>query len=165
MKKGNIKKANNTDSLKFDINVVKQFIRDNKTAKLYIGCDSIRLKTKVKFATVICIHYEGLHGAKVFGDITYKDVKDDNLSKPINRMLTEVSLVIDMYNRLEDVLIERIDDLQVHLDINPDKDEGSNVAYGSAMGMIKGTIGITPLMKPEAFSASFCADRYCRIGL
>ena len=143
--------------------MVKQFIRNNPTAKIYLGCDSVRLKNKVKFATVICIHYGGSHGAKVFGEISYKDIKDANLSKPINRMLAEVSLVIELYYKLENVLIERIDDVSVHLDINPNENEGSNIAYGAAMGMIQGTIGITPMMKPEAFSASFCADRYCRI--
>ncbi len=158
-----IKKAElRKNELQFDIPVVKKFITDNPDSKIYIGCDSTRTgKTRVRFATVICIHYKGHGGAKVFGEISYEDIKDATLGRPINRMLTEVDKIIKMFKVLEEVLTERVDDLSIHIDISPDKKQGSNIAYGAAMGIIEGTLGIKPMAKPEAFAASFAADRYC----
>ena len=156
--------AKKRKELKFDYNTVKQFIKDHPTSKIYFGCDSTRIKKKrVRFATVICIHYEGHKGAKVFGEISYEELVDSNSSKPINRMLAEVTKVIEMFTRFEDVLIDRIDDVSVHLDINPNESCGSNVAYGAALGMIQGTLGIDPVCKPDAWAASFCSDRYCNV--
>lgn len=150
--------------LEFNIDEIKQFIINNKNAKIYFGCDSIRLRNYVRYATVVCIHYEGNHGAKVFGEITYDKTKDAKLSKPINRMLNEVNRVIDIYQKLEDILIERIDNVEIHIDVNPDENAGSNVAYGAAKGIVQGMIGIMPKFKPFAFASSCTADKYCKMG-
>jgi predicted RNase H-related nuclease YkuK (DUF458 family) len=150
--------------LQFDLEIVKAFINTNPTAKIYIGGDSTRLKKqKVRYATVVCVHYDGSKGAKVFGEISYGTIIDAKIGRPINRMLEEVNKIIEMYTRLEDVLIERIEDVAIHLDINPNKTAGSSVAHGAAKGMIMGVIGIEPMFKPDAFSASFAADRYCNM--
>ena len=150
-----------TEKLQFDINEVKDFIIANEDCKIYLGCDSVKTKKKkYRYATVICIHYKGCRGAKIFGEITYNNVKDSNVGRPINRMLAEVQLIIDMYTRLEDTLLERIDDVSIHLDINPNKTEGSSIAYGAAKGMIEGMIGLDAICKPFSFAASFAADHY-----
>jgi len=159
-----LEKAINKDRLRFNLKEVKEFIKNNSNSKIYFGCDSIKLKKNVKFATVVCIHYEGHKGAKIFGKITYKNIIDNNLSKPINRMIEEVNCIINIYSQLEETLINRIEDVSIHLDINPNKNAGSNIAYGAAKGMIEGIIGLEPIFKPEAFSASFAADRYCHLN-
>jgi len=48
---------------------------------------------------------------------------------------------------------------EVHLDINPDKMHGSSCVFDEARGYIQGTCEVTPLLKPNAFAASFAADR------
>ena len=156
-----LKKAKLQKPLEFDVEEVKQFITKNPNSRIYLGCDSIRLKNKIRYATVVCIHYNGSRGAKIFGEVTYGNLIDNNLSKPINRMLEEVNKIIEMYNELEEVLIDRVDDVSIHLDINPLKSEGSNIAYGAAKGMIQGILGIDPVFKPNAFISSHCADYYC----
>jgi len=162
-----LKKANASrkrQELTFDYDEVKEFIKKHKTAKIYFGCDSTRLKRKrVRFATLVCIHYEGHKGAKVFGEVTYEKLVDAEASKPINRMLAEVQKVIEMFDKFEEVLIERLDDVSIHLDINPNENAGSNIAYGAAKGMIQGMIGLEPIFKPNAWVASFAADRYCNV--
>ena len=157
-----LEKADNRISeLKFDLEEVKQFIVDHPDAKIYLGGDSIRLKKKkVRYCTVVCVHYEGSKGAKVFGEISYGTIVDAKLGRPINRMLEEVNKIIELYIRLEDVLIDRVQDVSIHLDINPNKNYGSSIAHGAAHGMVQSMIGIDPQFKPEAFSASFAADRY-----
>ncbi len=150
--------------LRFNYDEVKAFISKHPDSKIYFGCDSTRLKKKqVRFATVICIHYEGCKGAKVFGEVSYEPIVDGELSKPINRMLVEVQKVIEMFTRFEEVLIDRLDDVSIHLDINPKEGEGSNIAYGAAMGMIQGTLGLEPTFKPDAWASSFVSDRYCNV--
>jgi len=156
------KKKLNKKEIKFDIEEIKIFIEKFKNSKIYLGCDSQVTRKRVRYATVICIHYEGSRGAKVFGEVTYDHIIDANKSKPINRMLSEVNKIVELYNKLEEVLIDRIDDIEIHVDVNPNENEGSYVAYGAAKGMIQSMIGIMPIFKPFAFASSCTADKLCR---
>ena len=166
MKKRMKKTTGIAKELHFDLDIIKNTIRDSLDAKIYLGCDSVKVKKKrVKYATVIVIHFGAKsgcgRGAKVFGRIDYDTVVDAVQGRPNNRMLQEVNKIIEMYTLLEDVLVDRVDDVSIHLDINPKESAGSNVAYGAAKGMIQGIIGIEPDFKPTSFAASFAADRYC----
>jgi len=149
----------------FDIDYIKQFIIEHPTAKIYLGADSQRMKKKkVRFATVVVIHFQDINdvgkGGRVFHDVTYEKIEDAKLGRPFNRMLREVTLLTDIYNKLEDVLIER--DFEVHLDISEDTTMGSSVAAGAAKGYIYGMIGVAPVMKPGAWCASCVADKYSK---
>lgn len=160
-------KKSRKQKIEFNVEEVKEFIKSHEDAKIYLGCDSIRQrKGKIQYATVVVIHYGAASGtgkgAKIFGEITSDTVKDAQANKPINRMLQEVNKVIEMYNKLEDVLIDRTEDVSIHCDINPDDCHGSYVAYGAAKGMIQGLLGIEPDFKPDAFCASYAADKFCR---
>jgi hypothetical protein len=75
-------------------------------------------------------------------------------------MMREVMLVTELYTLLEDILIER--DFEIHIDVNPNEGEGSNVAYGAAKGMVWGIVGVEPVCKPDAWAASHCADRFTK---
>ena len=146
---------------KFDIDYIKNFIEAHPTAKIYIGSDSQRIKKKrVKFAVVVVVHYNGCNGAKVFADISYEDVSDAKLSRPFNRMMAEVQKLTELYEKLEAVIWDK--DFEVHLDVNPDKNAGSNVAFAAARGMILGLIGVEPVVKPDAWCASSCADKWSK---
>jgi predicted RNase H-related nuclease YkuK (DUF458 family) len=63
-----------------------------------------------------------------------------------------------MYLKLADVLQGR--DVEVHLDINPSEMHGSNCVINEAIGYIRGTCNVIPMVKPRAFAASYAADRY-----
>lgn len=159
-----LKKQKRNNNLQFDLKEIRKVIETNKDAKIYLGCDSVKVRRKkLRFATVVCIHYNGNNGVKVFGEITYeKAIKEDD-SKPINKMLAEVNKVIELYNRLEDVLIHRINDVEIHLDINPNENEGSYVAHGAAKGIVEGMVGIMPIFKPFAFASTCAADKFCNL--
>lgn len=151
----------------FDIEYIKEFIAAHLDSKVYLGVDSQRMKKKkVRFAIVVIIHYNGCNGARVFHDVTYDNIVDAKLGRPFNRMMKEVEMVTNLYNKLEDVLIER--DFEIHLDVNPEKGTGSNVAYAAARGMIYGMVGIEPICKPMKdgdkfpWAASCAADRYSK---
>jgi predicted RNase H-related nuclease YkuK (DUF458 family) len=147
------------------IGKIRDFIQENKNCKVYLGADSQRIKKKrVKLATVVVVHYidnDGIgRGAKVFPDITFDKIIDAKLSRPYNRMMKEVQLLTELYTRLEDILIER--DFEIHLDISPDVSKGSNIAYGSAKGWVRGITGVEPICKPNAWCASCVADKYSK---
>jgi predicted RNase H-related nuclease YkuK (DUF458 family) len=46
------------------------------------------------------------------------------------------------------------------LDINPDEMHGSSCVVSQAIGYIKGTCNVVPFVKPDAFAASYAADRF-----
>jgi predicted RNase H-related nuclease YkuK (DUF458 family) len=71
--------------------------------------------------------------------------------------MNEVYKISELYLKLAEVLVDR--DVEVHLDINPDDDHVSNVVLSQAVGYIKGTCNVIPLVKPNAFAASYAADR------
>ena len=146
----------------FNLEEIKETIKNSSVnTKVYLGCDSIVLRNKkIRFATVVILHMDGNHGCKIFGKIDYDNTKDFIKAKPFNRMMAEVQRLTEMYNLLEEVLIDK--DFEIHVDVNPDESFGSNVAYGAAKGYIQSIVGIMPTFKPFAFAASCAADKFCR---
>jgi len=148
-----------------EIEAITEFIKSYPKCKIYLGADSQRMKKKkIKYVTALVVHYIGEdgvgNGAKVFTDIKIEDAIKENLARPFVRMMREVQLVTELYMNFEDILLER--EVEIHIDVNPDKSAGSNVAYGAAKGMIKGMIGIDPICKPDAWCASTVSDKYTK---
>ena len=103
------------------------------------------------------VHKDGKHGARVFGDIVYEQVEDAVKSKPFNRLWKEAEKVVELYEQFFDVLEDR--KFELHIDINPEENTGSNVVHNAAVGYIQGMTGITPKVKPDAWAASKGADK------
>lgn len=147
----------------FDIEEVKAFIEGTSEAtKIYIGADSERHKRSgVWFsdtAVVVVIHYDGKHGAKVFGEVTTMRDWDQNKARPRMRLMAEVYKAAEMYLALAESIGNR--DCEVHIDINPNEKHGSSCVIQEAVGYIRGMTGVTPRVKPEAWAASIAADRF-----
>jgi len=62
-----------------------------------------------------------------------------------------------LYLKLHDVLEDR--EVEVHLDINPNEMHGSSCVIQEATGYIRGMCNVIPMVKPDAFAASYAADR------
>ena len=147
---------------KFDLEKVKQFISDSSLeSKIYIGSDSERFKLNgvwhADYCVAVIIHKDGKHGCKVFGDIARQKDFDAKPGRPALRLMNEVYMVHEMYEKLAEVIGERY--VELHLDINPSERHGSSCVVNQAIGYIRGACNITPQVKPEAFAASICADR------
>ena len=145
-----------------NIEEVKAFIdSQGPDTKIYIGGDSERLivngKAYADYTLAIVVHIDGKHGAKVFGEVHRELDYDQKRSKPRMRLMTEVYKVAELYLKLADILEGR--DVEIHLDINPDVKYGSNCVINEAIGYIKGVCNVVPMVKPNAFAASYCADR------
>ena len=76
--------------------------------------------------------------------------------------MNEVYKVSQLYLDLADVLEDRL--VEVHLDINPNELHGSSCVINEAIGYIRGTCNVIPLVKPQAFAASYAADRFKSIA-
>jgi len=149
--------------MSMDLEEVKRYIAaSSKESKIYIGGDSERFKLRGKwyadYATVVVIHIDGKHGAKIFGEVTREQDYDFKVGRPSIRLMNEVTKVAELYYKLADVIANR--PTEIHLDINPDERYGSSCVVTQAIGYILGTCNMKPKIKPHAFAASIAADRF-----
>jgi len=149
-------------SKKIDIQEVSDFIKQQGPGtKVYLGADSERYKLNkdwwAEYTVAVVIHINGNSGCKIFGEITRERDYDQKASKPSTRLMNEVYRVSDMFQRLASVLEDH--EVEVHLDINPNEMHGSSCVVQQAIGYIRGTCNVIPMVKPDAFAASYAADR------
>jgi len=147
---------------KFNIMEVKDFIMaQGPNTKIYLGADSERFKIGdrwwAEYTVAIVVHIDGCHGCKIFGEVTRERDYDQRASRPSLRLMQEVYLVSEMFQRLSEVVGDKT--VEVHLDINPDEMHGSSCVVQQAIGYIRGTCNVIPMVKPNAFAASYAADR------
>jgi hypothetical protein len=148
---------------KFNVEEVKEFIRNSSSSSnIYIGADSERYRGRddkwyADYTVAVVIHIDGSRGCKVFGQVTTERDYDKRHDRPAVRLMNEVYRASQMYLDLIEVIGER--HCEVHLDINPDEMHGSSCVIQQATGYIRGMCGFAPKVKPEAFAASYAADR------
>lgn len=150
----------------FNLEEVKQFLSEQTpSTKVYLGADSERVRVDgvwyADYALAVVVHIDGCHGCKIFGYVDRELDYDHKKSKPAMRLMTEVYKVSELFHNLQDVLEDR--HVEVHLDLNKSDEFGSSCVVQQAIGYIKGTCNMTPMVKPNAPAASFCADRLKRI--
>jgi len=147
---------------KFDIDTVRQFIyNQSPETKIYLGADSERVvhngKWHVDYTIAVVVHIDGRHGCKVFGYVEREPDWDQKKNKPALRLMNEVYKVADLFNELSEVLQDR--HVEVHLDLNPSDRFASHQVVQQAVGYIRGVCNIDPQVKPQAFAATYAADR------
>lgn len=141
--------------------VINYINSEPETTKIYLGADSERYRKNGKwyadYTLAVVVHKSGRHGCKIFGEVQTELDYDGRKDKPVVRLMTEVYKVAELYLKLADALVDR--HVEIHLDINPDEQHASHAVVNQAIGYIKGVCQISPQIKPEAFAASFAADR------
>lgn len=152
---------------KINIEEVTEFInRQGPNTRIYLGADSVRFKERrvwwAEYTVVVVIHINGRHGCKIFGEMDRERDYDQRYDRPSMRLMNEVYRVSDLFQRLSPALANH--EVEVHLDINPSEMHGSSCVVQQAIGYIRGTCNIVPMVKPHAFAASYAADRIARYG-
>jgi hypothetical protein len=147
---------------KIDLEAVQQFIeQQGPNTRIYVGGDSERYSIKhdwyADYTLAIVVHVNGNNGCKIFGEVQTERDWDQKRDRPKMRLMNEVMKIADLYLKLQEVLKDR--EIEVHLDINPVESHGSNCVINEAVGYIKGMCNVVPLVKPQAFAASYAADR------
>ena len=94
---------------------------------------------------------------KVFGSVCTERDYDQRKDRPAFRLMNEVYKVAQLYMDLAEAIGDR--HAEVHLDINPDIIHGSSCVVQQAVGYVRGTCNMVPRIKPDAFAASYAADR------
>ncbi len=118
-----------------------------------IGTDSQVRGELVEFATVIVFLRE-----KKGGFMYIHNERSRQVMTIKERLLTEVSMSINIAFDLCD-LLDRYDvDLEVHADINTNPHFKSNTALSEAMGYIL-SMGFAFKAKPHAFASTSCANK------
>ena len=148
---------------KLDLDEVKEFIQNTSpSSKIYLGCDSERILHKniwyADYTVAVVIHKDGKHGCKLFGEVVREKDFDQKENKPRFRLMNEVYKVSSLYLNLAECFGDR--HVEVHLDINPNEMYGSSCVINEAIGYIRGTCNVIPMVKPKAFAATCAADRY-----
>lgn len=148
--------------MKIDIDQVVEFIQAQPPGtRVYLGADSERYKSDkvwwAEYTVAVVVHIGGRHGCKIFGEVSRERDYDQKADRPSMRLMNEVYRVSEMFQRLAPALTDR--EVEVHLDINPDEMHGSSCVIGQAIGYIRGTCNVIPMVKPRAFAASYAADR------
>lgn len=147
--------------------LVDLLITVDSNTKIYLGCDSVRFRKNgvwyAKFATVCVVHINGNKGCKVFAHRSVERDYDLKKNRPSMRLMNEVQKVCELYTQLAPFIDEF--NVEIHLDINPNVLFGSNCVATQAAGYVLGVTGIEPRLKPNALSASFCADHYAHYAV
>ena len=146
-----------------DVDQVEKFIAaQGPGTKIYLGADSERFRESrvwwAEYTTVVVVHINGKHGCRIFGEVDRERDYDPRGDKPSMRLMNEVYRVSELFQRLAPVLADR--PVEVHLDINPNEMHASSCVVQQAIGYIRGTCNVVPMVKPNAFAASYAADRY-----
>jgi predicted RNase H-related nuclease YkuK (DUF458 family) len=109
------------------------------------------------FVTAVVVHIDGKNGCKIFGAVKRERDHDQRVDRPRMRLMTEVYMVADLYLKLNQLVAN---DIEIHLDINPDEMHNSSIVINEAVGYIRGMCDVIPMVKPNAWAASSVADRF-----
>ena len=147
---------------KMNLDEVKFYIRHTSPeTRIYIGVDSERILVNdvwhADYTTAVVVHKDGNNGCRIFGEISRERDFDKKQNRPSFRLMNEVYKASEIYLELFECFDER--HVEVHLDINPDEMHGSSCVLSQAIGYIRGTCNVIPMVKPNAFAASYAADR------
>ena len=75
--------------------------------------------------------------------------------------MNEVYKASNLYLELAEAIGDR--EVEIHLDLNPDKRYASNLILEQAIGYIKGTCNVIPLVKPDSWVATHVADKMLKV--
>ncbi|NBO70594.1 hypothetical protein EBV26_08960 [bacterium] len=148
------------DDMSYD-DAKEAILNSSESSSVYIGADSIRFKKRngdwyAKYSTVIILHVDSKHGAKIF----HKSVEMRDYGNLRQRLITEAGFAIEAASEIVDVIGNR--HMEIHLDINPNPKHKSNIAVKEALGYVKGTTGLDAVIKPHSFAATHAADHVVR---
>ena len=123
---------------------------------IHVGCDSHFVKNKCIYALVVAICTPGKGGTYFFARKKFNRKKFSimklRLSKEVENCLEIADLISSKTSR---------NDIQVHLDINPNKLYKSSLVFTSATSWVKSQ-GYECIVKPDAWASSCIADTYAK---
>ena len=145
---------------------VKAWVKENPYGTITIGCDSQVHGRRIKYSTVICMHFidrtgQG-HGAHVIvSDAWVKRINKSQTEEMPTKLWKEAEYVLiaaQMVDGGEEAFKKRI---TVHLDYSDEPLNKSNIMYATGIGYLTG-MGYRAEGKPHSWAATHTADHLCR---
>lgn len=137
----------------------------NENTKIYLGVDSQAFRRHqhwyAEYYMVVVVHRNGNNGCKLFYEkIVERDYSADR-KKPTYRLMQECYKASELFSRIAHVVSDY--EVEIHLDLNPNKKYASNLVVNQAIGYIKASCNVIPLIKPYSWAATSCADKLVRM--
>jgi predicted RNase H-related nuclease YkuK (DUF458 family) len=159
----------NVPLLEYLESLIKEELELKHELRVSVGTDSQKNSRGYKFATVILITVrEDIGGGVTVGrggkiiSATYNINVFGKDKEGVNeRMLTEVGKSIEVAYEIAPLLELYGIKMEIHADINPDPKWESSKSLSQAIGYILG-MGYEFKVKPSAWAASYCGDKYAK---
>lgn len=138
---------------------IKEYVAKYPEVEIQIGCDSQPIGKIINYAIVIVLYNEGRGGHVLYTKIHVPREKGKHKQQDFIKLWREVeySLQTAEFLRIEGCKkVKYID-----LDLNPDPMYYSNTVLRSSLGYVT-SMGYEARCKPDAWSASYAADRLSR---
>jgi len=150
---------------------VKDWVKNNPYGKLIIGCDSQIHGRRIKFSTVVIMHYkdrydQGKGAHVIIADVWEKRMNKTQVEEMPNKLWREAEYALQAaqtINGVDELFKMKI---TVHLDFNSEANSNShanlsNMMYGAGLGLLS-AYGYKVYGKPDSVIASNCADHFAR---
>lgn len=136
----------------FDFEDINAAIKDSsQESSIYVACDSAEKGRFITFVTVVVIHFDSCHGGRIFYDVQQQNIK----MRMRDKLLAEVYKSVETALLISDTCGNR--KLQVHLDLNPDPNEGSYICHKEGLSYVK-AFGLDAVAKHTSWASYCCAD-------
>lgn len=139
------------------LKTARQHVR--KGAKIFIGTDSFISKSKVCFASAVCLH-GGEYGGRYF---FYKQsIPKLQFSQLVARITEETRRSVEIACLFMDEYGIDAKNIELHLDVSP---FGANNGTSRYSDMLKGYVqgfGVDYRLKPDAWASQTIADKHSK---
>jgi len=139
---------------------INEYIKDNPDTEIQIGCDSQPIGGVINYAIVIVLYNQGKGGHVLYTKLHVKREKGSkNKTQDFIKLWREVELSLALAEYLRMSGCKKVK--YIDLDLNPDPMYYSNTVLRSSLGYVT-SMGYEARCKPDAWSASYAADRLSR---
>ena len=143
------KKFSNREKIDI-IPYIKEYINGHKNVNIWIGTDSQNRKHNTIYALVICLRIEGKGAHLLYTKYEVPRIKENR-----DRLIKETFDTIEMAEYIKEQIGIKCEFLD--LDLNPDKQFGSNIAFAACVGICSG-YGYNFRHKGNSVMTSYAAD-------
>ena len=138
---------------------INEYIKNNPDTEIQIGCDSQPIGGVINYAVVIVLYNQGKGGHVLYTKIHVKREKGKYKTQDFIKLWREVELSLALAEYLRMSGCKKVK--YIDLDLNPDPMYYSNAVLRSSLGYVT-SMGYEARCKPDAWSASYAADRLSR---
>ena len=137
--------------------IITEYVK--RGSQVFIGTDSFVAKSKVNFASAICLHGGELH-TRYFFTREYVPIKF--YKALVSRITEEVRRTIELADYVHSDLRIGLEQIEVHIDVSPFGKPTATAKFSEMLqGYVRGA-GYNCKLKPEAWASQTVADKHSK---